>query len=149
MRRSVLKNMGTRPDGIIVDLRRVLTEFSPNAAQLHWVYQNDRVLQRFVQRLGLHRIVEAGFIVPYDVIYQERMIWNMIEALFPEGTGEFEDSQTSLECFEYLNELMISVVDSTLLEASQSFGFKDDYSDLLFERWLGNTDAIFLRRTLY
>lgn len=141
--------MGTRPDGIVVDLRHVLTEFSPNAPQLHWVYQNDLVLQRFVQRLGLHRIVEAGFIVPYDAIYQERMIWNMIEVLFPEGTGEFEDSQASLESFEYLNELMISVVDNALLEASQPFGFKDDYSDLLFERWFGNTNAVFLRRTLY
>lgn len=134
------------PDVLIVDLRPIFVRYSPSASIQTWLYRNDVILRKFVEQLTIHRLVEAGFVMPYDSLGQECILWEVIESLFPEGTGEFENSSDSMCGLQVLFEAIVEEVDNLLREKTEIPGLSSVYQDYVFDRWITQSAAAFTHR---
>lgn len=91
-------------------------------------------------------MIESGFILPYDALGQEGVLWEFVESLFPEGTGAFEDSVESMSSFQLLHDAVIEEVDTLLRLKVEPLGLATEYTDYLFDRWITNSAAAFVHK---
>lgn len=84
--------------------------------------------------------------MPYDSLDQETLLWEIVENLFPEGSGEFENSPDSMCGLQVLFETIIEEVDSILRDKSEISGLGNVYQDFVFDRWINYTVAAFTHR---
>ena len=148
-RLSGLNNLAfksNRPDVLVIDLRNIFIRYSPNASIQSWIYRNDPILRLFVERFTIHRLIESGFILPYDALGQEGVLWEFVESLFPEGTGDFENSTESMTSFQLLHDAIIEEVDTLLRLKVEPLGLATEYTDYLFDRWITHSAAAFVHK---
>ena len=84
--------------------------------------------------------------MPYDSLGQETILWEIIESLFPEGSGEFENSPDSMCGLSVLFDAVVEEVDALLKEKTMICGLSSVYQDYVFDRWITNSVAAFTHR---
>ena len=136
----------TVPDVLFFDLHYILYKYSPVSPVIWLPYEADPILRRFVESLTLHNVIVACFVNSSDYPGSESAIWEYIEALFPDGTGEFEDSFESHSTFQFLVDVITEEVDTLLRERMAAYGLQSTYSDFLFEAWISPTTAAFAHK---
>lgn len=130
-------------DIFIVDLRWVIEKYSPTKKFGWWGYVADSVLRDFVRRFTIQNIISAEFVEHYDYP-KEDLIWTVIEAHFPCGTGAFEENPDTTLAFELLVDELTADVFHYLNERMSRMEIKTNPMDMLFEKWISPTAAIFV-----
>lgn len=144
---NALNNMGfKRPDVIVIDLRQIFVRYSPSVSVESYMYRENPLLRKFVEQFTVHRMIEAGFVLNYDSLEQENVLWGFIENLYPEGLGEFERDINNYDWLQILYEAMIEEVDELLRRKTSEQGIGAFYQDYLFDRWITHSAASFVHR---
>lgn len=134
-----------RPDVLVFELRDLLLRYSPSS-NYPWIgYRRDEVLRQFVRQFTVADIIEANFVNHYDHP-SASSLWEHVEAKFPNGTGEFEDSTDAMVNFELLSDIITEEVDG-YIRARLGCLYSDVTSaDYLFDKWITRTAATFTHK---
>lgn len=148
---SALNNMVfNKPDVVIVDLRPIFIRYSPSAPIQSYLYRENPLLRRFIEVFTVHRLIEAGFVLHYDTLGQEAVLWEFVESLFPEGFKDFDKSFDSdisnYDWLQILYEAVVEEVDDLLRRKTEEYGIGSIYQDYLFDKWIGPSTAAFTHR---
>lgn len=127
---------------IIVDFKDVIYNYSPSTTRYGYVYDGVQPMKAFLERFTVQDIISAKLINYYDMPGQESLIWEVIEAKFPDGTGAFGDCINSLESFQLLAELITQSVDIVIRAALKPYGLESQCEQYLFHQWVTDTSAI-------
>lgn len=130
-------------DVLIIDLVAVIKKYNPCLRGGWWGYVNDSILRDFVRRFTIQNIVAAEFVDHYDHP-REDLIWTVIEAHYPTGTGAFEKNHDSMMAFDLLVDDITTDVFHYLKERMERSNIRTSPMDMLFEKWISPTAAIFV-----
>lgn len=135
--------MGSKPQVILIDLSRILWEYSPNTTPMAWLYNDLPVLRRFVEQFTIHNVIAAEFVNYYDNP-SDSLIWEFIENKFPDGTEEFENDPNAVSGFSLIVDMLVEETDLLLRDRFKHYGLEHCYTDYLFDHWIDTRTAAFV-----
>lgn len=93
-------------------------------------------------RFTFHRLIEAILIRDYSLPEAEYLVWEVIESLYPEGTGAFGDSLPALENFDLVRHFVTEELDTLLSDRLKRYELTEPHTNYLFHQWLDPTTMI-------
>ena len=132
-----------RPDVLVVSVRPILESWTPQRnAYLARLYRETPPLRKFMEHFTFQRLIESVLIRHYDQPEAEHLVWEVIESLYPSGTGAFGDSLPSLENFDQIRYFVTEELDDLLRERLKRYELTEPHTSYLFHQWLDPTTMI-------
>ena len=125
----------------ILDMSEIIYDFSPYRYDV--IVRGPRPMMQFMERFTVQDIIEATMIIPQYRLADDAIVWEVIDHMFPEGTGEFGDDPESLALFDFVAGMIQERADRLLMDKMREYNCEDRYPYMAFENWLGQSTAVF------
>lgn len=144
-------NDTTSPNGVIVDLEKIIKTYQPGpACSLKKYYKAHPLLLQSMLQFPTNKIIESEFLFSVDECRPGCSIYESIEYLNPDAFEYIYDkmSPEEISLFEWVVGCITADVDDYLRECIRQAECPDDYSVFTFDRWLGPHSALFVNPSL-